>query len=130
MKIPTNEAPASAGADWSDVRELQQRLAETSERISAMASDVGLAKHVVEYDGDRRKRALARQAAAALRGGDSAAKAELEARASEGYAKELAQLGKEHAAALQVIAEWEAAKVAWDTARSLLAMTRETVRQV
>lgn len=117
-------------ADWSDVAELQRCMAGSVERLAALASDVGAAKHVLEYDSDRRKRALARAMAAALLGGDSAAKAEAEGRASPGYDKEFAQLGKEHQAAEQIQTEWEVERLRWDTARSLLAMQRESTKHL
>lgn len=130
MKFPTNEQPVASHADWSDAAALQQRLSEAADKLANMAADVGSAKHVLEYDGDLRKRALARAMKPALAGGDSAAKAEAEGRASDGYSQELGVLGKQHQAAEQVVAEWEAAKINWETARSLLSMLKETVRQV
>jgi hypothetical protein len=123
------ENPGSV-ADWSDVAALQRRLIEAAETINLLAGDVGTAKHVIDYDGDRRKRALARAMQPALMGGDSAAKAEAEGRASETYAKELIQLGKEHQAALMVIAEFDAKRLEWETARSLLSMMKETIKQL
>lgn len=107
---------------------LQQRLAETVEQINRIAADVGMAKHILEYDGDQRKRALARAMAAPLAGGSSAAKAEAEARSDEVYARELATLAQRHALAEQTIMEYEAARMVWDTARSLLAMSREQIK--
>jgi len=124
-----NPSPSSL-ADWSDVAALQQRLAESVQRMSELAGDVGLAKHVLEYDGDRRKRALARAMKAPLAGGSSATAAEAEARASESYAKELAQLGVEHANAEQMVMDWEALRLQWETARSLLSLQRETVKHL
>jgi len=130
MNIKALHPPRPDVADWSDVAALQQRLAETVERINAMASDVGMAKHVLEYDGDMRKKALGRAMAAPMAGGASAAKAEAEARASESYAKEMAVLAKSHLAAEQTVAEFEAMKLTWDTARSLLAMSRESMKNL
>lgn len=117
-------------ADWSDVESLQKRMADAVTAMSRMAGDVGMARHVQEYDSDRRKRALARAMAASLAGGESAAKAEAEGRASEGYTKELNQLAKEHSAAEQVVMEWDALKLVWETCRSLLSLQRETVRHL
>jgi hypothetical protein len=122
--------PAAASADWSDAAALQQKLAEACEEIGAMAADTGMAKHVLEYDGDRRKRALARAMAPALAGGDSGVKADAEARASEPYHKEMQQLGKEHVAAEQQVMAHEAAKLRWETCRSLLSMMRESIKQL
>lgn len=114
-------------ADWSDVESLQRRLLESSEALTSMTPEVGLAKHVQEYDSDLRKRALARAMSAALAGGASAAKAEAEGRSSELYNKELSTLAKQHQAACETIAAWEAQRCAWETARSLLSVTKATM---
>ena len=126
---PKQPTPASA-ADWSDAAGLQAKMIACIEELSAMAGNVGTSKTVLEFSSDRRKRALARAAAAALAGGDSAAKAELEARGSESYGKELDQLMKEHAAAEQIGMEWEALDRQWRTAQSLLSMMKETVKHI
>jgi hypothetical protein len=128
MNIKTLHPPRPDVSDWTEVASLQQRLATTVEQINAMAADVGMAKHIIEYDSNRTKKALARAMAAPLAGGSSAAAAEAEGRASEAYTKEMAQLGKEHAAACQVVSEFEALRLVWDTARSLLAMSREQIK--
>jgi hypothetical protein len=122
------DKPASAAADWSDVQSLQQRLVESAEKLGVMAGDVGAAKQVIEYDSDMRKRALARATAAALAGGESYNKAEAEARANEAYHAELKTLAKQFQVAATVVAEWDATKVQWESARSLLAMQREQTR--
>jgi hypothetical protein len=105
-------------------------MTETVAAMTALADDVGLARHVQNYDSDRRKRAIARAMAAALAGGDSAVKAEAEARASAGYAKELEQLSRESVAAEQTCAKWDALKITWETCRSLLSLQKETVRHL
>lgn len=117
-------------ADWSSVAGLRAKMIEAVETLQQMADEVGKAAHVREYDGDRRKRALARAMAPALAGGDSAAKAEAEARASDTYAKELETLAKEHKAAEQVMSEWTAKKLVWESCRSLLSMQKETVKHL
>lgn len=93
-----------------------------------MAGDVGLAKNILEYDSDLRKRALARAMTAPLAGGSSASKAEAEGRASEAYSDELAVLSRQHASAEQTVMFWEAKKIVWETCRSMLSMTRETMK--
>lgn len=123
------QGPADV-ADWSDMAALQKRMADSVTALAGLASDVGLAKHVLEYDSDRRKRALARAMAAPLAGDSSVSKAEAEGRASESYSKELVQLGKEHATAAQTIQEWEALRLVWETCRSLISMQKETVRHL
>jgi hypothetical protein len=124
---PPTPVPSS---DWADVADLQQRLIETVQALDAMSSDVGMAKHILEFSSDRRKRALARAMSAALAGGDSVAKAEAEGRASETYGKELAQLSKEQVAAEQQVTAWEVAKLKWSTAQSLLAFQRDGLKRL
>ena len=53
--------------------------------------------------------------------------AEAEARASSAYEAEMKQLGKEHQAAMQTIADWDVKKVQWETARSLLSMLKAQI---
>lgn len=131
MKIHDIIPPSPSDvADWSDVAALQQRMAQTVTALAAMADDVGMAKHVLEYDGARQKQALARGMAPALAGGDSAAKAEAAARADACYAKEIDTLARQHLAAEQTIAAHDAARLVWETCRSLLAMTRESVKRI
>ena len=128
MESRATHAPTPQLADWSDVLELQRKLAEACDEIAGLAPDTGSAKHVIEYDGDMRKRALARAMAAPLAGGESGVKAEAMARASETYKAELDVLAKSHLAAQQQVQAHEAAKCKWETARSLLAMCREQVK--
>ena len=130
MPIISQTKTPSDVADWSDCAELQRRMVLAVEALSAMAGDVGAAKTILEFSSDRRKRALGRACMAALLGGESAAKAELEARGSESYGKELTQLQAEHQAAEQAIAEWDCKRLEWDTARSLLAMMCESTKQL
>jgi tyrosyl-tRNA synthetase len=125
---PTVHQSPSSLADWSDCASIQKRMAESVEEMQRIAPEVGMAKHVLQYNSDRCKQALARAMRAALAGGESAAKAEAEARASEGYAKELSQLGIEHKMAEQTVMEWEASKLVWSTCQSLLAMQREMAK--
>ena len=117
-------------ADWTDVLTLQKRMAETVTALAALVDDVGLARQVQAYDSDRRKRALARAMAAALAGGESAAKAEAEGRASEAYGKELAQLSKELTAAEQVTAQYDVLKIVWESCRSMLSVQKEAVKRL
>lgn len=117
-------------ADFSETFELQRRLNEALDEMTAITDDVGLARQVREFSGDRRKRALGRAMQAALSGGESASKAEAEARASEPYGKELQQLAKELTAAEQTIARWDVLRIKWETARSLLSVQKSQMQMV
>lgn len=116
--------------DWGEVSELQRKMVKSVEALSSMAVDCGRARQVREYDSDRRKRALSRAMAAPLAGGESAAKAEAEARNSESYSKELNQLAAEYEAAEAVLIEFDVKKLEWSTCQSLLAMEREAVKRI
>lgn len=117
-------------ADFSDVAALQKRLMQAADKLSTMAASVAQARQVREYDSDRRRRCLAVAALPLLTAGASSAAADTEARASEPYAAAMKQLGAELAAAEKVIAEWEAVKIQWESARSLLAMQRDLSRNL
>lgn len=117
-------------ADWSDVAACQERMIEAVQALAALAPEVGLARHILEYDSDRKKQALARAMAAPLAGGSSAAKAESEARNDAVYAKELDTLARQHTAAEQTISRHDVLKIKWETSRSLLSMQRESVKRL
>lgn len=123
MPTPPQQ-PQRHTADFSDVVALQKRLMQAADKLSAMAASVAQARQVREYDSDRRRRCLAIAAKPLLLAGESSAAADTEARASEPYAQAMKQLGAELAAAEKVIAEWEATKIMWESARSLLSMSK------
>ena len=130
MNIKALHPPRPDVSDWTEVASLQQRLAETVERINAMAGDVGMAKQIREFSGDLRKRCLAIAATPFLKAGSSAAAADTEARSSEPYGAALKQLAKELTQAETTIAEFEALKLQWESCRSLLSMQRETMKSL
>lgn len=117
-------------AGYSDVAALQKRLVEAADRLSALVPELAKARQVREYDSDRRKSALATVAAPLLRAGESAAAAEMEARASDNYRKAMKAIAGDLLVAERVIAEHEAVKIQWESARSLLAMQRDMTRQL
>lgn len=116
-------------ADYSDVAMLQKRMVDAADKLSKMAGDLAKAKQVREYDGDRRKRALA-VAAAPLLTENSASAAETMARASDPYHTAMKQLAAELLTAERVIADHDAVRIQWETARSLLAMQRDMTRNL
>ncbi len=105
-------------------------MVEAVQSLEQMADEVGTARHIQTYDSDRRKMALSRAMGPALAGGDSVSKAEAEARASLPYAKEIEVLAKQCEAAERTVARWDAAKLIWESARSLLSLQRETVKHL
>ncbi len=114
-------------ADYSTIEAISERLIESSNLLGNMAERVAKARQIRDYDSDRRKRALSVAVADFLTKGESATAAEHKARASESYAEMMKARGTELAAAEHVICEWEAAKIKWETARSLLSVQKSLV---
>ncbi len=95
-----------------------------------MAPTVATARHVREYDSDRRKRCLAVAALPLLKAGLSATAADTEARASEAYQSAMKQLGIEFVAAEKTLAEWDAIKIQVEVARSLLSLQKSQMQNL
>lgn len=113
-------------ADYSDVLALQRKLTQAADKLSQMAGNVAMARHVTTFDSDRRKRALAMAAAPLLASGQSsAAAAETIARSSPEYQAAMTELGKQYTSAEKVLVEYETTKLQWETARSLIAFQRD-----
>lgn len=118
MKISTPTA------DFGECAELQRKLLDSVDKLNRMAPSVSLARHVREYDSDRRKRALAIAAMPLLTAGASSAAADTEARSSGPYEAAMKQLGKEFVAAERTLAEWDALRIQVDVLRSLLSLQK------
>lgn len=114
--------------DHSDIRKIEERMKKAAKRLHAMAGEVGMAVTICDYDGDRRKSLLARYAVKHIREGESAAAADTLARADESYQKELQGLADNYEQAQATKKEYENEQTSWETARSLLARARETLR--
>jgi hypothetical protein len=77
---------------------------------------------------DRRKQLLAQLMVTSLRNGDSVAKAEAEARATQAFDDSMNRQGKQLQEAHRVVAEWHATMASYEAARSLLSMQKESMR--
>jgi hypothetical protein len=105
-------------------------MEEAAMAVSSMTSDVGAARQIREYDGDRRKRSLALVAATFLEAGETGTAADTKARASDVYLTELRKLAKESRAAEVTLAEYEAAKLRFESARSVLSLAKTLAAQL
>lgn len=114
--------PASANAitrpDYTDARTLADQLMQTAEELAAMTDDVAKARVVREYDGERRKRALADRVREFLVAGDSASAAETKGRASAGYGEALDSLQRDLTLAEGILARHDAKRILWESLRS------------
>lgn len=119
-----------AALDYSSIESISARLVEASDAVGEMYEKVARARQVREYDSDRRKRVLSVAMRDMLKEGMSAAAAEHTARASESYGEMMKQLGKDLLMAEAIIAEFEATKLRWETARSLLSCHKTIAGQL
>jgi hypothetical protein len=114
--------------DHSDITAIEKRMKDAARKLHAMTSNLGMALTVMEFNSERRKALLARFAAPHLRAGESSVSAETLARADAGYDLEFQQLFGQYQEAVTQVKEYEIEKISWDTARSLLARQRETLK--
>jgi hypothetical protein len=112
----------------SEIYDLQKRLKQATKRMHELAPLVGHARQVQKFDTERRKGLLAKYAVPAIKSGQSAASANMEARANPSYQVELEGLTQQSDDAQKTIAEWEAAKCTYEAARSLLSMAKTTIQ--
>ena len=110
---------------------IEQRLMRAAKKLKELAPLVGMAKTIKAYDGDRRKQILAVEVVKAMKNGaESATAAEHIARASDEYAVQFQATYDSLKEANKTEAEWDAEFCAYETARSLLSFSKETLRQL
>ena len=114
-------------SDTKQVYDTERKITETVAAITELVPAYAQARQVIEYDSDRRKQLLAR-CVRSLNGSGSMAQCESEARSSPIYGEELDKLGESLKSAYEVQAKWQALMARLDAARSILALTRETMK--
>jgi len=114
--------------DSSRIEEIERKLMAAVKALRAMAPLVAAAKTVIEYDSERRKNALAAAQLVFINRGESVAGSESMARATPAYLDSMKQLKEQLQEAHNQMFEWSATMCSWETARSLLAQQRETMR--
>ena len=112
-------------SDSEEVYRLQKRLMDADDELARLKTKMGQAYHILEYDGDMRKRALATATTPFLEKGESAAAADSWARASFLYEQQMKNLARAHETASEIKFQYEAAKIAIEVARSLLSMEKQ-----
>jgi hypothetical protein len=122
-EFPPARIPTQA-LDGNDLADVQRRLLDLAEQIRAIAPQVADARQVREYDSDRRKRVLSLAMQSFLQAGDSHAKADALARATDGYGSALDTLAAQLADAEHVIALDSALRIQWESMRSIQSMMK------
>lgn len=113
--------------DSTIVARAQAQLQRCALALDAMANDVADARQIKEFSHDRCKRALSIGVAEFLESGESAAAAEHKARGSKAYGTSLHDLSEQYKAAMRCIESYEAQRVLWESARSLLSVERAKI---
>ena len=114
--------------DDKEIRDIQKKMQECISSIRKLAPLVGVARQVKEFSADQRKNALAAAQIKFIQRGESVAASENLARSSPDYLERFKALETSYADACATIAEWEAVHARFDACRSMLAMSRETLK--
>ena len=118
-------------SDYSDTLALQKRFMEAQKKCQDLKASYAMARTVKSYDSDRRKKLLSDCVVQAFKdGAESSSEAEHRARASTAYTIGLIKLQGELKAAEEIICAVEVEDKAWETCRSLLAMQRESLKNM
>lgn len=116
-------------ADYSTVEDLQRRMVEQCDTLDSLVESVAKARQILNYESDRKKNALA--AAVSFEVGQdktlSVSMAEHRARCNRNYEAQMRTLTKESLEAETIVAQWEVAKLRWETGRSLLSIQKQLV---
>lgn len=114
--------------DNHEIKDIQRRMQECITRMRSLAPGVGAARQVKEFSNDQRKNALAGEQVRFIQRGESVAAAENLARSSPVYLQRFKDLETQYADAAATIAEWEAVFARFEACRSLLSMSKETLK--
>ena len=114
--------------DHSVTGEIEQKLRLAVKKLHELAPALGAARQVREFSSDQRKNALAQEQMQFIKRGESVAGSEALARSSPVYLLKIKELGEAYAEAEAIIASFAAWMAAYEANRSLLAMTRETLK--
>lgn len=114
--------------DQSEIGQIEQRLKSSTKRLHLLAAQVGHAKQIREFTGDRKKNLLAKYVVRALKAGESATAAETIGRSDLTFQSELEAIARDLEASETTIAEWTAEQASFEAARSLLSMQKETLK--
>jgi hypothetical protein len=114
--------------DDKEIRDIQEKMQDSIRDMRKLAPLVGAARQVKEFSSDQRKNALAAVQIIFIQRGESVAASETLARSAPAYLEKMRALETAYASACGTIAEWEATFARFEACRSMLAMSRETMR--
>ncbi len=121
---------AKNAADAGTVERAERQLERCATQLAAMSDQLADAKQILEFDPERRRKALSEVVAVLLDAGESAVAAEHKGRASEAYRNALIQLGTQSRDAHRVVERANALKVQWETSRSILSLEKTKISMI
>jgi hypothetical protein len=101
---------------------------DATKKLHQLAPLVGAARQVIEFASDMRKNSLAKFQRRYIERGEGAANSEALARSDPLYLEAIKSDETRIAEAYRVRMEWDATMCSFEAGRSLLAMTRESLR--
>jgi hypothetical protein len=114
--------------DKSETEIIERRLMEATKKLHQLAPLVGAARQVIEFASDMRKNTLAKFQRRYIERGEGASNSEALARSDPLYLESIKSDEDRVAEAYRVRMEWDATMCSFEAGRSLLAMTRESLR--
>lgn len=117
-------------SDYSETEKIAARMKASTRKLHELATQVGIARQIREFNSDQRKNALSIEVVKALKEGQSAAAAEHVGRASKAYQERLESLAMQFADAESTIAAWQAEMASFEASRSLLSFSKESMRNL
>lgn len=119
----SNQPDTGQSLDVHDVEKIVSQLEASRDELAGMVDVVGKAKQIKEWDSERRRAALSKHVAPLLATNGVSA-AEHIARASAEYVNAMRLLQTDLYGAEKTLAQYEAIKCKWESARSILSMQR------
>ncbi len=115
--------------DHNDLLKIEGRLKQASHALNEIAPEVAKARQVKEYNSEMRRNALAKHMKEWIMADMPSTKAESMARAKPEYLSEIAVLAEQLMEAEQIISKHQALMTSWETGRSLLSFSKESLRK-
>ena len=114
--------------DKNDILKFTEVIYDTNKRLRKMVPEIAFAKTIIDMASDRRKKLLAECIMKPLKDGMKGATAEHIARATHEYAEGFKEQEEQLKSAYEIDFDWRRLNSKLDSTRSLLAVSRETLR--
>lgn len=114
--------------DATQIEKTEEKMVNAVKKLREISPLVGAAKAIINFDSERRKNALAKAQMTYILRGESVAGSEACARNNVEYLETINNLKEQFTEAERQILEYDVTRISWETARSLLAQQRESMK--